>query len=337
MSETSDAASSGFATKAIARSYSSHSRLTSTKHSIVIEIYESFLFQLVRSGREKTWTTIGHVTFRAQGHPGGDVGEGDYTGGPYPERGMNDSWPTLVIQAGHSKPLIELRNDMRWWFSTSEHQVKIVLLATFEHARRALILEKWEEEPGMTRPGATTTRHAAAPQPVLRQTITITEDITTNPVSYNVAGGALVLGFRLLFLRDPGPGEGDCVLSVQELQVYADEVHSHPLRCRGCPPRHLSRPGPLRGRHHAPPRRRGSWLDFSGLQPPFVRDRALQPHPSSPTVRPGGDERAERTCDLACAGYEHGTWARHSPFTTRCHTMQLEDRVDLGSDIEASN
>ena len=35
------------------------------------------------------------------------------------------------------------------------------------------------EEPSMARPGATTTRHAAALQPVLRQTITITEDITT--------------------------------------------------------------------------------------------------------------------------------------------------------------
>lgn len=117
-----------------------------------------------------------------------------------------------------------LRRDMRWWFSTSDHQVQIVLLAKFERTRCAIILEKWEEEPSITRPGAMMTRHAAALQPVLRQTITITQDATTDPISYNVTRGALVLGFKLLFLRDPGPGEGDFVLSVQELEKYAKKV-----------------------------------------------------------------------------------------------------------------
>lgn len=113
---------------------------------------------------------------------------------------------------------------MRWWFSTSDHQVQIVLLAKFERTRWAIILEKWEEESSITRPGAMMTRHAAALQPVLRQTITITQDATTDPISYNVTRGALVLGFKLLFLRDPGPGEGDFVLSVQELEKYAKNV-----------------------------------------------------------------------------------------------------------------
>jgi hypothetical protein len=115
---------------------------------------------------------------------------------------------------------------MRWWFSTSDHQVQIVLLAKFERTRSAIILEKWEEGSSITRPGAMMTRHAAALQPVLRQTITITLDATTDPTSYNVTRGALVLGFKLLFLRDPGPGEGDFVLSVQELEEYAEYVWS---------------------------------------------------------------------------------------------------------------
>jgi hypothetical protein len=119
-----------------------------------------------------------------------------------------------------------LRRDMRWWFSTSDHQVQIVLLAKFERTRSAIILEKWEEGSSITRPGAMMTRHAAALQPVLRQTITITQDATTDPPLYNATGGALVLGFKLLFLRDPGPGEGDFVLSVQELEEYAEYVWS---------------------------------------------------------------------------------------------------------------
>jgi hypothetical protein len=116
---------------------------------------------------------------------------------------------------------------MKWWFSASNHQVQIVLLVKFERARRTITVEKWEEAeapPSGPRPGATTTRNAAALRPVLRQTITIAQDPTTNPVSYNVTSGSLVLGFRLLFLRDPGPGEGDFVLSVQELEDYARRV-----------------------------------------------------------------------------------------------------------------
>ncbi|KAH8662427.1 hypothetical protein BX600DRAFT_437821 [Xylariales sp. PMI_506] len=98
---------------------------------------------------------------RPQGHPNGDGAEGDSTGGPQPERRMKGAWPTLVIEAGDFEPLSELNNDMRWWFSASDHQVKIVLLAKFEHTHREIILEKWEEEP-QTRQGATMTRQATA-------------------------------------------------------------------------------------------------------------------------------------------------------------------------------
>ena len=61
-------------------------------------------------------------------------------------------------------------------------------------------------------------------EPVKRQSVTITRDETTNPTSYNVTGGGLVLGFRLLFLRDPGPQEGDFIFSIQDLLRYAEEV-----------------------------------------------------------------------------------------------------------------
>ena len=71
-------------------------------------------------------------------------------------------------------------------------------------------------------PGALTTRHAAALQPTCRQIITIIQDTTTNPISYNVVKGALVFGFRLLFLRDPGPGDGDITLTVQDLEDFAE-------------------------------------------------------------------------------------------------------------------
>lgn len=195
-----------------------------------LDLYARYRDQLVRSGTERSWRSIGSTTYRvAHGHHGGDVGEGDSTGGPRSEHHSKGAWPTLVVEAGHSQSLGELHNDMRWWFSASNHQVKIVLLAKFDHARSIIILERWEKEP-QTRQGATTTRRfaslqqTAALQPRLQQNITISQNAATNPVSYNVTRGALKLPFRLLFLRDPGPGEADFVLSVEELELYAAMV-----------------------------------------------------------------------------------------------------------------
>ncbi|KAI0457006.1 hypothetical protein F5B21DRAFT_465191 [Xylaria acuta] len=179
-------------------------------------------------GLWNSWEPIGSATFRPQGHPG-DGGEGDSTGGPDPERATVDAWPTFVIEAGDSEPLGELRRDMRWWFSASDHQVKIVLLAKFEHTRREILIEKWEEDLPF-RPGATATRQSVAStalEPVLRQNITILQNAATNPVSYHVTRGALLLSFRLLFLRNPGPQEGDIIIGLPELEHYAEKVWRH--------------------------------------------------------------------------------------------------------------
>lgn len=85
---------------------------------------------IVQMGLKRAWASMGSTTLRAtQGHHGGDAGEGDSTGGPRQQRNGALAWPTLVIEAGDSETLDDLREDMRWWFGTSDHQVKIVLLA----------------------------------------------------------------------------------------------------------------------------------------------------------------------------------------------------------------
>jgi hypothetical protein len=162
-----------------------------------------------------------------------------------PQRESGGAWPTLVIEAGHSETLGELRNDMRWWFSASDHQVKIVLLAKFNNNQ--IILEKWVEVYQPPRLGATTTRAVAqaaaqgVPQLVqdCSQIITITQDPSISntdpnwfhPTSYTVTRGALRLEFDRLFLRQPqlGQGEGDIVISIQQLQAYAVRVFEQVL------------------------------------------------------------------------------------------------------------
>lgn len=113
---------------------------------------------------------------------------------------------------------------MQWWFSVSNHEVKIVPLVKFDHTGQCILIERWEEDQP-PRAGATTTRNAtAAMVPMLRQRITIVREVSSNPVSYHVNMGALVLSFRLLFLRNPGPQEGDIVISIPELEEFAADV-----------------------------------------------------------------------------------------------------------------
>jgi hypothetical protein len=189
-------------------------------------LYQLFTLQLGVHGLGLSWRTFAHSRLPShQGHAGGGGGgEGDSAGGPEVGRGGCDDWPTLVIEAGDSESLRHLRADMEWWFATSNHQVKIVILAKFDHARRTIVLEKWEEEAAQSRAGATNTRHSSTLVPVQKQHITITHDQTTIPATYNVTRGALVLEFRLLFLRNPGPGESDIVISVPLLVWYAAGV-----------------------------------------------------------------------------------------------------------------
>lgn len=159
-------------------------------------IYHQFLLQLNQAGLFSQWISFAATTYRAQsGHPGGDGGEGDSTGGPIPARGFKAAWPTFVIVAGMSETMSALRMDMRWWFVTSHHDVKIVLLVKFDSIQQSMILKRWEEEGRvLTRPGATTTRSAAEVEPVLRQRISITKDAAEQG-RYNVASGDLDLSF----------------------------------------------------------------------------------------------------------------------------------------------
>ncbi|KAJ9139452.1 hypothetical protein NKR23_g7989 [Pleurostoma richardsiae] len=197
---------------------------TKLHEELHIQLNRTYDHKLVRMGLEHSWIMMGSATFRAQNHPRGDGGEGDSVGGPNPERATINGWPTLVIEAGDSESLNALHQDMEWWFAASNHEVKIVLLAKFDHIRHEIILERWEERSPNPRSGATTTPHAAVLRPRLQQEIVITRDATTNPPSYNVISDALVLSFELLFGRPPRGHEEDFEFSIAELKRYAEYV-----------------------------------------------------------------------------------------------------------------
>ncbi|KAI9166671.1 hypothetical protein HJFPF1_02785 [Paramyrothecium foliicola] len=179
-------------------------------------------------GLKNQWSQAGATLYRARGHPGGDGdgAEGDSTAYPQFERKERDAWPTLIIEAGHSQSLQELRTDMRWWFSASDNEVKIVLLVKMDTAKGRILLEKYQASSSQ-RLGATTTRSHLRLGPTCTPAIEITRrgcdaDIM-DPSSYTVTS-ALQLEFNLLFLRQPGVGEHDVVVGAPNLQVIASKI-----------------------------------------------------------------------------------------------------------------
>jgi hypothetical protein len=144
------------------------------------------------------WRSMGKATYPTYPlEPTGRLsyGEGDSTGGPLSSRSGPGKWPTLVLEGGHSQSLEQLRADLGWWFSASNHDVKIVQLLKFDRARESIIVEKWVEEEIPERPSASTTGPMTAQQlqPVCRQNVIIRRDKTTDPVSYPVTGAPLIL------------------------------------------------------------------------------------------------------------------------------------------------
>ncbi|EEU47948.1 uncharacterized protein NECHADRAFT_75043 [Fusarium vanettenii 77-13-4] len=101
---------------------------------------------VIQMGLGSQWTAMGSTTWRD--HRNGDEGEGDSSGGPRNRQGPR--WPTLIIESGYSQTLESLRRDMKWWFSASNYQVKIVLLVKLDPSSEEIIMETWQVAQGET-------------------------------------------------------------------------------------------------------------------------------------------------------------------------------------------
>ncbi|CAI6088792.1 unnamed protein product [Clonostachys chloroleuca] len=204
---------------------------TQTHEFMHINLTQLVTGQIIRMGLEEYWQGTAAVTFKSL--HGGTKGEGDSGGGPLnPGDSFKGKWPTIVIEAGYSMSIEALRQEMRWWFHASDHQVKIVLLmkATLLPNRQlsSLLIEKWKAHRHPGRSGSTTTRSISHLEPQLMQSIIIERNLgSTNPnasESYTVTSGELRLAFEDLFLRPPRQGERDVVITIRNLQWVAARI-----------------------------------------------------------------------------------------------------------------
>ncbi|EFX02787.1 dead deah box DNA helicase [Grosmannia clavigera kw1407] len=193
-----------------------------------LNLYNAITTQMGQMSQQthESWNCSGATTYA--GRVGASSGEGD--SGGYPDSRLADSqWPTIVVASGVSQSFGDLERTMRWWFSASNHRVKIVLLVKLHRDNRTMEITKYTEGPAGPRFGATNTRSStnnAALAPFPRQAIRITQQRgNDNSITYHITSGALMLEFALRFLRQPNPDyhERDILISVRALRNSDDQ------------------------------------------------------------------------------------------------------------------
>ncbi|VUC24273.1 unnamed protein product [Clonostachys rosea] len=190
-------------------------------------LYDYIKYEIAAMGLRYSWSNLNAATMRAEN--GGSVVEGDSAGVPTGPNGDAQRWPTLVIEGGYSQSINALVRQAKSWFIASQHQVKIVLLMKLNRSPPGeIIIEQWKELRSQGRPGATTTRGFDSLVPSRIQRITIQKTLPSadpwNSMSYRVSRGPLELEFADIFLRAPGPGEGNIVVGDQDLRELGAAV-----------------------------------------------------------------------------------------------------------------
>jgi hypothetical protein len=127
----------------------------------------------------------------------------------------DDDWPSLVIETGLSESEAQLRADAHWWFSNSDHQVKIVILFRIQRSPdRRVVIKLYHLEP--TTPRITRGLQAdvrrtllSAPPPSQTDSRTVprphlaAKEIVITPT--DVQNAPLELDFESVMHRRPAP------------------------------------------------------------------------------------------------------------------------------------
>lgn len=136
---------------------------------------------------------------------------------PVSSRGLKTDWPALVFESGLSESLQRLRAGASWWLTNSASQVKIVIIIDIDLNAQKLHVERW----GMLLAPASRPATRAL---VATNNLVLTKFADIDIVNSIVTAGSnvpLVLPFRDIFLRLPGPEEGDFVFSAKDLQNWS--------------------------------------------------------------------------------------------------------------------
>ncbi|KAJ6004516.1 hypothetical protein N7522_006161 [Penicillium canescens] len=125
--------------------------------------------------------------------------------------GRDMKWPTILVEAGWSKPMAKLKQDVLFWLRESEQQVKVAL--TIQVTRRGSItIQQWVLDQ---------TARRSSVKPI--QTMHITRNRNAHSNQHQVSG-SMRIQFEDCFLRAKRGNESDFSLSNDDLTEIAEAV-----------------------------------------------------------------------------------------------------------------
>ena len=113
-------------------------------------------------------------------------------------------WPALVVEVAWSEPRTKLANDVKFWLTQSNGEVKVALTLTVQ-PRGRIILEKWKVI------GADQTPTSCQKIEIVRKPAPKCEKIT----------GSLKVPFEDLYGRPKQPNETDFVMTTGAMERLA--------------------------------------------------------------------------------------------------------------------
>jgi hypothetical protein len=146
-------------------------------------------------------------------------------------QGQTRGWPTLVIEVGVSESISKLRSDAKFWLNNSNGQTRFVILISAKRAR--VTFENWMlMPPNAPNPApsayvaALRSRPVHSPplvnQPAASQQLYSAQEVVVTPTG--MAGAPMILPFRALYDRAPGPNETDITIIAQDFRAFAQTV-----------------------------------------------------------------------------------------------------------------
>lgn len=135
-----------------------------------------------------------------------DKGWGPIDRPPY----ANRRWPSLVVEIAVSESLQKLGSDISFWLTDTYGQVNVAIgISIARTPSQTITVSKWVR--------------GNAGEPRRDQEVTVEKKSLKDP-SPVVKNGPLVIEFERLFLRSPGPQEGNVVMDDESLGSMAVTV-----------------------------------------------------------------------------------------------------------------
>ncbi|KAK2776101.1 hypothetical protein FQN52_003833 [Onygenales sp. PD_12] len=120
--------------------------------------------------------------------------------------GRTAKWPTVAVEVGFSETSEKLKSDAAFWLNGSSGDVLTAITIDIKRSGNIYII-RWKRPAVMANP---------KPEPEAVQDIKICRG-TGGQEAANLMGEELRIPFQHMMLRDPGPGEGDFVITRDEL------------------------------------------------------------------------------------------------------------------------